>query len=182
MLLIYATINLYDRAYSRGWWSRLWATLWGRPSRLLDLATLRRSLTIHNRHFIGRQTVPIRQIRGSEGRGDEFDTAFYPRKRHTEERWRNIARMWLAGVELPPVELIRVGDIYFVRDGHHRISVAAAVGQRDIDALVTVWQVEGQIPWEPPAQLPQQDHAPCLSNKTAPVWGTARGFLLRSMP
>ena len=39
--------------------------------------------------------------------------------------------------------------VYFVRDGHHRISVARARGQRAIDAVVTVWDVAGPLPWEP---------------------------------
>lgn len=52
------------------------------------------------------------------------------------------------GKALPPVRLVQVGDLYFVRDGHHRISVARALGQQDIKARVTIWQVEGPLPWE----------------------------------
>ena len=48
----------------------------------------------------------------------------------------------------PPVELIQVGDLYFVRDGHHRISVARAMGQEAIEAKVTAWHVVGSLPWE----------------------------------
>lgn len=73
-----------------------------------------------------------------------FDDAFHPIRTHTELRWRRVARAGLAGVTLPPVELIRIGEAYFVRDGHHRISVARALGQKEIDAVVTVWQVEPQ--------------------------------------
>jgi hypothetical protein len=53
------------------------------------------------------------------------------------------------------VELIQVGDLYFVRDGHHRISVARAWGQATIDAEVTVWEVVGPLPWERPATVAQ---------------------------
>jgi hypothetical protein len=49
---------------------------------------------------------------------------------------------------LTPVELIQVGDVYFVRDGHHRISVAQAMGQKAIDAEVTVLEVAGPLPEE----------------------------------
>jgi len=52
------------------------------------------------------------------------------------------------------VELIQVGDVYFVRDGHHRISVARALGQRDVEAEVTLWQVTGPLPWEQPTTVP----------------------------
>jgi hypothetical protein len=46
------------------------------------------------------------------------------------------------------VELVQVGDVYFVLDGHHRISVARALGQQDIEAKVMVWRVTGPLPWE----------------------------------
>jgi hypothetical protein len=49
---------------------------------------------------------------------------------------------------MPPVVLVQVGDIYFVEDGHHRISVALAWGEQEIEAEVTVWQVAGALPWE----------------------------------
>jgi hypothetical protein len=53
---------------------------------------------------------------------------------------------------LPPVVLVQVGDVYFVRDGHHRISVAHALGQLDIEAEVTAWHVSGLLPWDAPEQ------------------------------
>jgi hypothetical protein len=87
------------------------------------------------------QTVAIGQIRGSEGRCEDFDSSFQPLKEHAEERWVSVARAQLRGLSLPPIELIQLGDVYFVRDGHHRISVAAALGQQEIDAVVTIWQV-----------------------------------------
>jgi hypothetical protein len=138
---ILATIDVYERAHRQGWWYRLWAALRGRSSRLLDLAAVVAESRIQARHAAGLQIVPIRQILGSEGRSDAFDAAFHPLQTHTEVRWRSIARAGLVGATLPPVDLIRIGEIYFVRDGHHRISVARALGQQEIDAVVTVWQI-----------------------------------------
>jgi hypothetical protein len=63
-------------------------------------------------------------------------------------RWLRIAAARDQGKVLPPVVLVQVGDVYFVRDGHHRISVARALGQQDIEAQVTLWQVKGTLPWE----------------------------------
>jgi hypothetical protein len=54
------------------------------------------------------------------------------------------------------VVLVRVGDIYSVRDGDHRISVARAMGQQDVDAEVAIWQVAGLLPWETAAQAPSK--------------------------
>lgn len=152
MLLTYATAGLYDRAIIRGWWYNLWAALRGRSSRLLDLRTLSANWRIREHYFLGEQSVPIKQIRGSESRSADFDADFHPTQPHIEERWRTIAQLWLAGVALPPVDLVQVGDVYFVRDGHHRISVAKALGAKEIDAIVTVWQVDGPLPWKQPAK------------------------------
>lgn len=81
-------------------------------------------------------SVPLARIVGSEGRANDFDGAFRPLTDHTRDRWIGIAAARRAGAEMPPVELIQVGDGYFVRDGHHRISVARAAGQREIEAQV----------------------------------------------
>jgi hypothetical protein len=57
-------------------------------------------------------------------------------KKHNCERWINIAVARDMGVVLPAVDLVQVGDVYYVRDGHHRISVAKAMEQLDIDARI----------------------------------------------
>jgi hypothetical protein len=43
--------------------------------------------------------------------------------------------------------LIQVGPTYYVRDGHHRVSVARMMGQEEIDAEVTVWKIECPESW-----------------------------------
>jgi len=132
---------LYSSAHCAGRVRQAWAKLRGQSCRLLDLTTVAATCTIGDRRAAGMQTVSIRQIRGSEGRCDDFDVAFRPLKQHTEARWLNVARAYLRGIGLPAVELIQLGDVYFVRDGHHRIWVAAALGQMEVDAVVTIWQV-----------------------------------------
>jgi hypothetical protein len=146
------TAELYDRACNRAWLRRIWAVLTRRPYRLLDLAAVQAKCEVRQRYQDGKQTVPIRQIRGSEGRSSDFDAEFRPLKGHGSRRWIGIALARHQGKALPPVELIQVGDVYFVRDGHHRISVARAFGQQDIEAEVTVWQIQAPAneptPWE----------------------------------
>ncbi len=68
----------------------------------------------------------------------DFDIDFYPAQERTENRWLQVATAFLRGVSLPPVELIQLGDTYFVVDGHHRISVARTLRHTHIDAVVTV--------------------------------------------
>ncbi len=138
---IQEAVELYERTLHRGWWHRVATRLLGRSTQLLDLATVVAHDSVIARHYLGTQTVPVRQIRGSEGRRDTFDNAFHPLRPHTRGRWLNIAAAWLQGVALPPVELIRLGTTYFVRDGHHRISVVRAMGIKEIDAVVTAWEI-----------------------------------------
>ena len=132
---------LFQQAVLRGKLKMVWAKLTGRSPHLLDLTTVEASKTIAARHDQGTQVIPVAQIRGSEGRTKDFDSQFNPLQDYTRQRWMSIAKAWLTAVSLPPVQLIQVDDVYFVRDGHHRISVARALGQTYIDAEVTRWDV-----------------------------------------
>jgi hypothetical protein len=145
--------GMYVRACARGCWSQVWSAATGRPCRLLSLAELRAAV-VRARHAAGMQTVPLSQIRGSEGRTRDFDRSFNPLRSHAMERWLRVAEAQRRGISLPLVQLIKVGELYFVRDGHHRISVARALGQQEIDAEVVVWEVDRPLPWEPPATGP----------------------------
>ena len=133
-----AALKLYYGASARARLGRVWSALTGRSRHLLDLWTVRAS--VRPSHYAGIRAVPIRQIRGSEGRCEDFDADFWPLQLHNRGRWLRVAMAQQGGTPLPPVELIQVGDVYFVRDGHHRISVARAMGQAFIDAQVTVWK------------------------------------------
>jgi hypothetical protein len=133
--------RLFDRAIHAGQHKKLRAAILGQSRRLLALSDLQADLQIVNRHNGGTRAVALDQIRGSMNRADDFDRDFYPAQERTENRWIRVATAMLRGVTLPPVELIQVGDIYFVVDGHHRISAARALKYSHVDAAVTVWEV-----------------------------------------
>lgn len=135
-----AAMQLFKAGMSKGRLGKLWSKLTGRKNSLKDLHAETRSLQVTGRHYAGMQAVPVSMIRGSEGRSVDFDVHFNPLSSATRDRWISIARARLNGVSLPAVELIRVRDVYYVRDGHHRISVARAFGEQAIDAQVTVWE------------------------------------------
>ena len=120
---------------------KVWSALTGHSRRLLDLAAIRAACDVRSRHAAGSRPVPIREIRGSEGRSEDFDADFRPLRPHSRDRWMGIAVAQQLGKTMPPVDLVRIGDAYFVRDGHHRISVARALGQKEIDARITVWEI-----------------------------------------
>jgi hypothetical protein len=129
----------FDRFHQQGWKSQLWCKLVGHQEALQNLHEVAQADTVQTRRHAGVRLVPIDQIRGSEGRCEDFDRSFRPLKRLSDERWISIFCAQDADVPLPLVELIQVNDLYFVRDGHHRISVARWLGQKEIEAEVTVW-------------------------------------------
>ena len=140
--------KLYCRARNRGRWGQLWSALTSRSRRLLTLDEIRATCAIRGNRNVGIRNVPMCQIRGTESRAGDFDRDFNPLRDHNQGRWQRIAAARQRGKAMPPVDLVQVGNLYFVRDGHHRISVAQALGQQDIEAKVVVWQVSGPLPWE----------------------------------
>ena len=116
-------------AYRRGRLGQLLALLRQRPAALVDLATLMDGLTWCGQSSAGTHAVLLDRICGSEHRALDFDAAWRPLQTHTRQRWISVARAYGLGIELPPIELLQIGDRYLVRDGHHRISVACARGQ-----------------------------------------------------
>jgi hypothetical protein len=127
----------FERAYYRSLWRKLVARLTGRSNDLLPFDQVRQALPYRGQRDIGLQSVPLEKIVGSVGRYRDFDRAFLPTQRQTTERWVNIRRAHYRDIPLPPVELYKIGEVYFVKDGNHRISVARDRNQVDIDAYVT---------------------------------------------
>lgn len=135
------TGNLQELHWSmlnKAFLGKTFSFLTGRPRNLLDLATEVSKRRIRSQHTVGSRTVSIRRIKGSEGRSSDFDSDFNPLHSRTRDRWISIAMARARGDTMPSVELIQLGDDYFVRDGHHRISVACALGEEYIDARVIV--------------------------------------------
>ena len=95
-------------------------------------------------HDLGLQTVPLGAIVGTVDRTTDFDRGFRPTNPRLRTRWERIAAAQRRGEAFPPISLFKVGDLYFVRDGHHRVSVAKSLGRKDIDAHVT--EVETRVP------------------------------------
>lgn len=112
------------------------AFLTGQPNDLLAFESVREKLHIGGPIYRGVHTVPIAQIVGSVDRYRDFDRAFLPRQDFMAERWQKVTRAWYQDISLPPILLYKVGEVYFVVDGHHRVSVAREKGQEAIEAEV----------------------------------------------
>ena len=91
------------------------------------------------------------RIVGSVGRYGDFTRAFFPRGDHLRGRWENIRRLVATGRSLPPVELYKVGQVFFVRDGNHRVSVARHRGFSSIEALV--WEYDAPVQLQPDSDI-----------------------------
>jgi hypothetical protein len=87
--------------------------------------------------FTREQVVPLDAIVGTLEPTPHFDARFRPASEVVRGRWQRIALAHRRGDALPPVDLIKRPDGYYVLDGRHRVSVARALGHRDIDARVT---------------------------------------------
>ncbi len=84
----------------------------------------------------GVHDIPIARIRGSENRSADFDASFLPRRRNVRRRWVELFTTMQEGVQPPPIDVYQLGDAYFVKDGHHRVSVARHLGWDRIRANV----------------------------------------------
>jgi uncharacterized ParB-like nuclease family protein len=126
-------VRSFNLAYNRGRLTRFVVKILGKQNHLQILS----SPPVSSHHPTNRiVAIPIRQIKGSLGRSEDFDANFNPLHERIRSRWISILTAIQMGTPLPAVELVQDGDIYYVSDGHHRISVAKAIQQETIDARI----------------------------------------------
>jgi hypothetical protein len=126
----------FDRARQKAFLHHLAAVLRRRPDDLIPYHEIRRRLSPERESYRGFQVVPVDQIVGSVDRFRDFDHEFLPRHSYTAGRWKSVDRAYHEDIRLPPIQLYKVGDVYFVKDGNHRVSVAREHGVEFIDAEV----------------------------------------------
>jgi hypothetical protein len=132
--------NDFLRARRRAAASRVAARLRGEPGdvrMVLPYEEVIEALGFLSERPAGVEVVALDAIVGTVDRERDFDRSFRPTSGRVRSRWENIAAAMRRGEPLPPVDLVRIGEIYFVRDGHNRVSVARALGRREIEAYVT---------------------------------------------
>lgn len=88
-------------------------------------------------HYVGTKVIPLDAIVGSVDKARDFDRRFRPTSAVNRQRWERLARASRTGEVIPPIDVYQIGDYYFVRDGHHRVSVARSLGVDLIEARVT---------------------------------------------
>ena len=116
-------------------------------SHMLPFEEVVGALGATSRASMGEQVIPLDQIVGTvDRRRGDFDRSFRPSP-NTRGRWERIAEARKRGEAMPPIDVFQIGDLYFVQDGHHRVSVARAMGDKDINANVI--QVRTKLGAEP---------------------------------
>ena len=126
----------FSKARFKSFINQVVAVLSGQPTTLLSYDEVKENLHIGGPIYRGVKTIRVDQIAGSLNRYHEFDRAFLPKEDQLASRWQKVDRAFYQEINLPPVVLYKVGDVYFVVDGHHRVSVAREQGQDFIEAEI----------------------------------------------
>ena len=140
----------FDAARFKAFRRAVTAALTRRGSRLLSLDEVLEAAGAEGRSFGGIQEIPLERVIGSAAyatKGGDFGPEFLPISARLRDRWTRIYREMVEGDELPPIDVYKVGDWYFVIDGHHRVSVARSLGRATINARVV--EVKTRAPLGP---------------------------------
>jgi hypothetical protein len=132
-----SAINDFQRARRKGTIELFLARLTGRSADLFSYEEVRRAMHAINQSDKGLQEVPLKAIVGSMGRYKDFTHSFMPRHESDAHRWAGVSMAAERGQGLPPVELYKIDEAYFVKDGNHRVSIARGLDMPTIEAWVT---------------------------------------------
>src|SRR6266498_4084051 len=126
------------------------ARLRGESTQLLSYEEVAEKLKLRVRAERGTKNIPLDSIIGSVGRYTDFTRTFLPRRNEDRDRWARVKAAMEEGLGLPPIEVYQVGEVYFVIDGNHRVSIARQLGSKAIEAHVI--EVKTNIPLTPEVQ------------------------------
>lgn len=132
-------------AYRKGFFRAIIAAIQSVNNDLIPYDEVRKRIPMRGQHYLGLQQIETEKIVGSVSRFNDFDRAFLPRQTHTRSRWESIDRAYFEDVILPPIDVYKIGDVYFVKDGNHRVSVARERGQAYMDAYVIEMDIPGTL-------------------------------------
>jgi uncharacterized ParB-like nuclease family protein len=129
-------METYNAARRRAFMQDILSELSGRPDDLLSFTDVQEQLHLREpEEDVTLQEIPLERIVGSVGRYRDFNRAFLPRGHIDAQRWARIDSL-RRQTDLPPIDVFKIGDVYFVQDGNHRVSVARARHDKSIRARV----------------------------------------------
>jgi hypothetical protein len=130
-------VSKFHALRTRAFLHEILSLLRGQSAELMSFEDVRTRLRLREESYKGLQDIPVDSIAGSVGRHKEFTKTFLPRSNETKERWSRVYAKMNSMEGVPPIEVYKIGEVYFVRDGNHRVSVARENGARTIQAHVT---------------------------------------------
>lgn len=139
--------NRFLEARRKADWEMLFAWLRGTSAELLPYEEVRQMLRANTGSERGLQDIPIEAIVGSVSRYTDFTRNFLPRQDQDRSRWVKVKVAMEEFRGLPPIEVYQIGQVYFVKDGNHRVSIAREMGATHIQAYVT--EVQSKAPLTP---------------------------------
>jgi nucleotide-binding universal stress UspA family protein len=142
-----SAVEDFQRARLQAKLESVMARLTGQSTELLSYEEVRQKLRARERASEHLEDIPLDAIVGSVGRYRDFTRRFLPKQESSRDRWARVELAVTSMAGVPPIEVYRVGDAYFVRDGNHRVSVARQLGATQIQAYVTA--VETRVPFSP---------------------------------
>lgn len=126
----------FDQVSRDAFWREVGAVLTQRDRSLLAFKDVVGAARLEGQVDRGVREIPLTSIRGSENRTRDFDVQFLPMSKRVRDRWVHLYTLIQQGHEMPPIEVYEAGGVYFVKDGHHRVSVARRLGWDAIRAHV----------------------------------------------
>ncbi|MCL2519456.1 MAG: transcriptional regulator [Spirochaetaceae bacterium] len=125
----------FYRAYRKGRFNL--TKLFFKQRELLPFNEVQQLVKAKDQSYLGIRSVALSDIVGSEERADDFSEGFWPKNAFLKTRWVSVSKAYHNNINLPVIQLYKLGSLYFIRDGNHRVSVAKALGVAYIDAEIT---------------------------------------------
>ncbi|HEX8992847.1 MAG TPA: universal stress protein, partial [Anaerolineales bacterium] len=129
-------IQDFQAARQRAALQEVLARVTGKSNQLLSYDDVAEKLKLRVRTERGIQDIPLNAIVGSVGRYTDFTRSFLPRRMRDQERWVRVKTAMGDDLKMAPIEVYKVGEVYFVIDGNHRVSIARQEGYSSIAARV----------------------------------------------
>lgn len=140
-----AAVHDFQTAQQRAAVQEVLARITGKSTQLLSYEEVAEKLNLHVRTERGLHDIPLDAIVGSVGRYNDFTRTFLPRRVEDQQRWAGVKAAMEGNLGLPPIEVYKVGEVYFVLDGNHRVSVARREGFKTIQASVIEFQTDVKL-------------------------------------
>lgn len=131
----------FQQALQKGRRQAFFHQILRRPCCLTPFEAVKTRLNLVPRLEKGRQEIRLDQIAGSLGKPAFFTRSLWPLYSGLENRWISVYELMMGPHGYPPIEVYQVNNRYYILDGHHRASVARALGSKTIEAKVIEWQV-----------------------------------------